>query len=425
MHIAILGSIATHELLPEATRQRLGSYPAGRAGAPLITNLVLEYLARGHRVLALTTDTALPDNAPPFVVEEGRLIYVVVPARRRIFRPNGPRLGRVADFYRFERRGMLAVLRHYQPEVVHAHWTYEFALAALAYSPDALITVHDNARVIFGYLRNLERLFMLWMARRVFRTGRWFTAVSPYMADSVQPWTKAKVAVVPNPVVLPAGGRRAVPPPTPVVSVVVNGWDERKNSPKALLVFKALQRQHPDAQLRAMGTAFAPDGPAAAFCREHAIHNVTLLGPRPHAEVLHTIAHSSLLLHTSLEESFGMVLAEAMSYGVPVVAGKWSGAVPWVVGEGGLLVDVTNVEETAAAAHRLLTEPDLYARLSEAGVRTVETRFAIQAIASQFLTLYQKISLYAVKPDFNHETISETPAFVATPAEPAGGGGRL
>lgn len=389
MHIAILAPIATRDVLAEPTRRRLGAYPQGRAGAPLISHLIREYLDRGHRVLALTTDTALPDDAPPFVVEEGRLTFVIVPARKRIFRPNGRRMGRVADFFRFERLGLLALLRQYQPEVVHAHWTYEFALAALAYDPNALVTVHDNARVIFGYLRNLERLFMLGMARWVFRRGRRFTAVSPYMADSVQPWTKSKVAVVPNPVQLPERNFRALPPPTPVVSVVVNGWDPRKNSPAALLAFREFQRQHPEARLWAMGTAFEPGKEAAAFCRENDIPNVDLLGPIPHAEVLARIARSSLVLHTSLEESFGMVLAEAMSYGVPVVAGKTSGAVPWVVGEGGLLVDVTSVGEIAAALHRLLTEPGLYDRLSEVAVRNVESRFSIQKIADDYLTLYK------------------------------------
>ena len=33
-----------------------------------------------------------------------------------------------------------------------------------------------------------------------------------------------------------------------------------------------------------------------------------------------------------------MVLVEAMAYGVPVVAGQASGAVPWVTADGGLLV---------------------------------------------------------------------------------------
>ncbi len=390
MYIGVVAPIATNDLLPLAERHA-GPYPKGREGAPLISNLIKEYLRRGHRVVAITLDDQMSDDDPPFVHESPQLTYVVVPARSRTFRLNGRRLGRTADFFWYERRRMLAQLRRYRPEVVHAHWTYEFALASLAYDPQTIVTVHDNALVIYQYVRTLNRLFHLLMARYVFRKGRWFTAVSPYMADSVQPWTKAKVAVVPNPVIIPERASLVKAPLNqPVISVVVNGWDDRKNSKNALLAFKAVQQQHPAAVLWAMGTAFVPDEEAAAFCREHDIKNVVFLGPTPHDEVLKKIAASTLVLHTSLEESFGMVLVEAMAYGVPVVAGQASGAVPWVVADGGLLVDVTSVEAIASAVTSLLSDPALYAQLSGRAVAIVAERFPLATVADQYLGLYEQ-----------------------------------
>ncbi|MBJ6143771.1 glycosyltransferase family 4 protein [Hymenobacter sp. BT559] len=390
MYIGVVAPIATNDLLPLAERHA-GPYPKGREGAPLISNLIKEYLRRGHRVVAITLDDKMGDDDPPFVHESPQLTYVVVPARSRTFRPNGRRLGRTADFFWYERRRMLAQLQHYRPEVVHAHWTYEFALAGLAYDPQTIVTVHDNALVIYRYVRTLNRLFHLLMARYVFRKGHWFTAVSPYMADSVQPWTKAKVAVIANPVVIPERASLVKAPLSqPVISVVVNGWDDRKNSKNALLAFKAVQQQHPAAVLWAMGTAFVPDEDAAAFCQEHAIKNVVFLGPTPHDEVLKKIAASTLVLHTSLEESFGMVLVEAMAYGVPVVAGQASGAVPWVVADGGLLVDVTSVAAIADAVNRLLSDPALYAKLSARAVAIVAERFPLATVADQYLGLYEQ-----------------------------------
>ncbi len=390
MHIGVLGPIATNDLLDPAERDGR-PYPRGREGAPLVSDLIKAYIARGHRVVAITLDDQLPDDSPPFVHESSSLTYVVVPARSRTFRPNGRRLGRTADFFWFERRQMHAQLRRYRPEVVHAHWTYEFALAGLAYDPQALVTVHDNALVIFQYVRTLNRLFHLLMARYVFRKGHRFTAVSPYMADSVQPWTKNKVAVVPNPVVIPARASLVKAPLNqPVISVVVNGWDDRKNSKNALLAFKAVQQQHPTAVLWAMGTAFVPDEDAAEFCRQHDVKNVVFLGSTPHDEVLKKLAASTLVLHTSLEESFGMVLVEAMAYGVPVVAGQASGAVPWVVEDGGLLVDVTSVEAIASAVSRLLSDAALYEQLSARGIAIVAERFPLAKVADQYLGILSK-----------------------------------
>lgn len=391
MYIGVLAPIATNDLLPPAERDAR-PYPVGRAGAPLVSNLIREYVARGHCVLALTLDDQLADDAPPFVHESPHLTYVVVPSRSRTFRPNGRRLGRTADFFHFERQQLLAQLRHYRPEVVHAHWTYEFALAGLAYDPETLVTVHDNALVILRYVRTLNRLFHLLMARYVFRQGRAFTAVSPYMAASVQPWTKAMVRVVPNPVVIPPRASLVKAPLSqPIISVVVNGWDDRKNSKNALLAFRAVQEDHPAALLWAMGTAFEAAGEAVEFCREHAIKNVVFLGPTPHAVVLERIAASTLVLHTSLEESFGMVLVEAMAYGVPVVAGQASGAVPWVVADGGLLVDVTSVAAISAAVERLLTDAALYEQVSARAVAIVAERFPLATIADQYLALYESL----------------------------------
>jgi glycosyltransferase involved in cell wall biosynthesis len=390
MYIGVIAPIATNDLLGP-TERSTRPYPKGREGAPLISNLIKEYLARGYRVVAITLDDQLNDDDPPFVHESPQLTYVVVPARSRTFRPNGWRLGRTADFFWFERRQLLMQLRHYQPEVVHAHWTYEFALAGLAYDPQTIITVHDNALVIFRYVRTLNRLFHLLMARYVFRQGHMFTAVSPYMAESVQPWTKAKVVVVPNPVVIPARASLVKAPLSqPVISVVVNGWDDRKNSKNALLAFRVVQERHPAAVLWAMGTAFVPNEEAAEFCRQHDVRNVVFLGPTPHDEVLQKIAASTLVLHTSLEESFGMVLVEAMAYGVPVVAGQASGAVPWVVGDGALLVDVTSVAEIAAAVDRLLTNPQLYEQLSARAIAIVAERFPLAKVADQYLALYKQ-----------------------------------
>ena len=173
---------------------------------------------------------------------------------------------------------------------------------------------------------------------------------------------------------------------------MVNGWEKRKNSGNALLAFKALQQRHPQAVLWAIGNAFEPDSEATDFCRLHNIDtaNIVFYGLIRYAEVLEKLAQSTLVLHTSLEESFGMVLAEAMSYGVPVVAGKASGAVPWVVQDGGLLVDVTKVDEVVAAVDQLLSDPVLYTQLSENAIRAVKTRFSIETIAGQYLDLYQK-----------------------------------
>jgi glycosyltransferase involved in cell wall biosynthesis len=70
------------------------------------------------------------------------------------------------------------------------------------------------------------------------------------------------------------------------------------------------------------------------------------------------------------------VLAEAMAMGVPVVSTRISG-IPELVDDGvhGLLVQSRDAEALAAALERVLVDPALRARLSEAGRRRICERF--------------------------------------------------
>lgn len=389
MYISIIAPIATEDLLTAENLILYESYPKGYEGAPLTSALINEYINRGHKVLAITTDAKMSDNDPPFIYSNELLTFIVIPSRSHTFRFNGSRLGRVVDFYHFERTRIVEILRSYKPDVVHAHWSYEFALAALEYTPNALITIHDNPWAVLKHTRSLLRFMRLLMAHYVFFKGKRFTTISPYIAQVLQRFISTKIAMIPNPLTTTPAYYNSSMSSSKVVVSIVNGWDNRKNGEKLLLAFKAVLDRHPTAVLWAIGTAFEPNGPAEEFCKLHKINHVICFGKLTHTEVLKKLIVSRLLLHTSLEESFGMVLIEAMSYGIPVVAGRYSGAVPWVVKEGGILVDVTRVDEITDAVDQLLSDQLLHEQISEKARINVSDRFSVSSVVDQYINLYQ------------------------------------
>jgi glycosyltransferase involved in cell wall biosynthesis len=113
-------------------------------------------------------------------------------------------------------------------------------------------------------------------------------------------------------------------------------------------------------------------------------------GPIDSKVLLEHLVEMDVLLHPALEESFGMVVAEAMALGIPVVGGTNSGAVPWIVGRDGLLVDVTKPYEICRALLEIGNEPSLRRTLAQSGCRRIRSLFQRQKIAGEYEVLYHK-----------------------------------
>ena len=103
------------------------------------------------------------------------------------------------------------------------------------------------------------------------------------------------------------------------------------------------------------------------------------------------IENSSILLHPSLHESFGLTLVEAMTHGVPVIAGKKSGAVPYVVGDAGVLVNVRKSSEIAEALINLLSNKELAKEIGIKGSQRAKSQFASREVGQLYISEYERI----------------------------------
>jgi len=89
------------------------------------------------------------------------------------------------------------------------------------------------------------------------------------------------------------------------------------------------------------------------------------VGPEALAELY---AAAAAVVHPALHEGFGLTLAEAMRAGAPVLAGRAPG-VTEIAGDAALYADPRDLDDLARALHRLASDAELRARLSERGRR--------------------------------------------------------
>jgi len=82
-----------------------------------------------------------------------------------------------------------------------------------------------------------------------------------------------------------------------------------------------------------------------------------------------------------------MSIAEAMSLGVPVVGGQDSGAVPWVIGEGGVVADVKSAVAIEAALAQLLSDPANLLRHEQAA-KARSSSFGVAEVAATYEAHY-------------------------------------
>ena len=222
-------------------------------------------------------------------------------------------------------------------DLIHAHWLPVGGVALGLRKPYVLQVWGSDIEVA----RRLPAL-----ARPILRRARLVIAASTVLAQQAAELGATEVRVIPHGVEAPRG----VADPTDPPEVLYAG---RLSAEKGI-------RELVEA-CEGMNLVVAGDGPL----RDEV---PGALGFVPHDELLGLYVRSSVVACPSHREGFGVVCAEAMAHGRPVVAAAVGGLLDLVVdGETGLLVPPRDAVALRAALERLLADGALRRRLGVAG----------------------------------------------------------
>jgi glycosyltransferase involved in cell wall biosynthesis len=107
------------------------------------------------------------------------------------------------------------------------------------------------------------------------------------------------------------------------------------------------------------------------------------------AELVRQYAKASIAVIPSVYEGFGLPAGEAMACGVPVI-GTTGGALPEVIGDAGLLVPPADTKALAQAILTLIENPNLAARLGQAGYHRIHSLFTWDQAARKTAAVYRE-----------------------------------
>lgn len=245
----------------------------------------------------------------------------------------------------------------------------------------------------------------LWLERSRFSPcpGRTVVAVSATLQQEVMasyPKSAACLTVIPPGVTLPDT------PPAQAEARQALGLPE--GIPLLLFVAHDLARKGLDTALQALRDAASvlsqPPHLAVVGGNPGQIHHYRALAARlglgervhflgPQRAMSMVYAAADLLIHPTREDTFGMVVLEAMAHGLPVVVSRapWCGlAADLGEKEAWLLDHPDDVPALARAIQGLLTDQALRERLSQTGPH-VAARYAWDDIAQRYETLYHEL----------------------------------
>ena len=384
MHIALCSPVAV-DLLDKHLEH---SQPLIKGYSfPLASYLVIKLLERNHRVTVVSISYEIQKKKEWRSLDQ-RLRVIVLPRRHLYFV--------CLDAYRREVNAMCHELRMCRPDIVHAQWTYEFADAGLSSGLPCLVTANDAPWIIARQFHSLYRLYRaiyesIWIAPRL----SYMTSVSTHI-DSVfrkEPFFKPqKTWIVPNGIdaqfVVKCPKQRVVNPLSPVFFGL-------KNPIPLLRAFQYVRSVLPTARLYlstlSLGGRFSLD---RYVVRNKRFEGVEWVEPLPNHDLLRFLEEQvDVVVHTSREESFSMMVLESMAKGIPVIGGRNSGAVPYVLGDGsaGVLVDIQSSREIADAMLRLVQDTAFYQQIATQALARARECFLLDNMVSEYERVYSEI----------------------------------
>jgi glycosyltransferase involved in cell wall biosynthesis len=282
-------------------------------------------------------------------------------------------------------------------DIVHVHWPVPHVLLGWT----ARRASRGQARLVsswYGVEVRLVQRSLPWLrsfVRWALTTSDAVVAISSFTARELAGFAAVPVRVIPYTIGFPEVQTSRQPAEEGSFRILFVGRLVQRKGVTHLI--EAVRRMPTELHARLIVIGDGPErGTLADQVRSNGFEGqVDIRGRVPEGDLREAYAACDVFVLPSIvdergeTEGLGVVLLEAMSYGIPVVGSDIGGITDIIENEeSGLLVPPADAEQLAHALERLAREPALAARLGAAGLRRVRAEFGWPGIMRKWAECY-------------------------------------
>ena len=169
----------------------------------------------------------------------------------------------------------------------------------------------------------------------------------------------------------------------------VGRFSSQKDIDSLLRIWEIVHPQHPDWRLDIHGEGELEE----YYLSKIQAMNADIHVYKPTADIMEVYREHSILLLTSLFEPFGLVLPEAMSCGLPVVAYDCPYGPADIITDGvdGFLIKERDINLFAQRVCQLIFSYDLRRQMGQAGILSSQ-RYQVSRIMPQWVQLFEQLT---------------------------------
>ena len=360
------------------------AYPGGVANH--VAALERHLTALGHQVMVIA-----PASQPVTAFGE-RFIRIGTPRPM----PASGSVARITISVRLANK-IKETLERERFDIVHLHEPFMIMLcsAVLRFSRSVNVGTFHAAEGKPGY--NLAWPISRWILSRRARKLQGHIAVSNAARDYHARYVPAEYTVIPNGIDLEHFNPAVSPIPEfsdGKLNVLFVGRLENRKGLKYLIeAFKKVHQDYPETRLLVVGPGTRLRPKYEKMVRDaHLEKDVVFTGGVSYADLPRYYQTADICCAPATgQESFGIVLLEAMALGKPVVASNIPGYAGVLTHEQeGLLVKPRSAHDLAAAISRLIMDPGLREKLGLQGIKTAQD-YGWEKVARRVENYYRQV----------------------------------